>query len=249
MGQVVRVGTLYVAVPRDIARLLSLRMPLIFEERDDPTIAVEREPGPDGLFERLDVADAALGIYGVRAGRVHVFIPEDPFAAEAVLRAAVVTAVLQRGGILVHGAAIRFGGAAAVAIGPSGAGKSTLARLGRAAGGSVLSDESVVLFEDGTVMGTPFRSDPDMAPKQERVERAVLLGLVKGEEERFIPLDAKKATSLILRQAYRPPTSVGRASFLLERCSRIARTGCESFVFRKHPEAGAALRRRVETNG
>ncbi|PTL83807.1 potassium transporter TrkH [Vitiosangium sp. GDMCC 1.1324] len=191
----------------------------------------------------LDAQRPGWGSIEVEAERVVAHIPPDPFAAEAALRAAVLVSVLRQGGVLLHAAAVAFSGKALVIVGPSGAGKSTLARSAVAAGGALLSDETVALLPSGLVHGSPFRSDPDLVPACEAARLARLVWVVKGPAESVSPVDAPEAVRLLLQQAYRPlPGTVSLPELTARAVVQTGRVGLHRFTCRKSPDAGTFAR-------
>jgi len=76
-----------------------------------------------------------------RAGGVAV----DGFVLATLLEMALTHALAMGGYVVNHAAAIEIGGAAMLAVGPTHAGKSTLSAAALAAGGAVVSDDSVIL--------------------------------------------------------------------------------------------------------
>jgi len=73
----------------------------------------------------------------------------DNFVATTLLETALIHALAMGGYVVNHAAALAFGGADLLVIGPSRAGKSTLSAAVLAAGGAVVSDDSVILGIDG----------------------------------------------------------------------------------------------------
>jgi hypothetical protein len=191
----------------------------------------------------LDAGRPRWGSVEVEAERVVAHIPADPFAAEAALRAAVLVSVLRQGGVLLHAAAVAFSGKALVIVGPSGAGKSTLARAAVAAGGALLSDETVGLLPSGRVHGSPFRSDADLVPTCAVAGLARLVWVVKGPAESVRPVEAPEAVRLLLQQAYRPPPgTVSRPELAARAVALAGRVGMFHFTCRKSPDAGVFAR-------
>ncbi len=209
-----------------------------------PLLRVRRVEALRAPGTPLDGSSEAGGSYAVQGQTVLVSIPSSPASAEASLRAVLQIATLRQGGLLVHGSGVAFGGKAAIAVGQSGAGKSTLARLCIGAGGQLLSDETVGLYPDGTVWGSPFFSDPDLASHLNRATLAGILLLEKGPDEHLAPVGAPEATAALLSQAYRPSSGEATPSELLARASALAlRPGVHRLRFRKEPAAGAFVKR------
>jgi hypothetical protein len=91
--------------------------------------------------------------------RATVHQPPERFPLEALIRVLVADSVLQRGGLLVHGAALAHDGRAALFTGFSGAGKSTLSAWGSRGGLTLLADELVAVLPEGdgfSACGTPW---------------------------------------------------------------------------------------------
>jgi len=72
----------------------------------------------------------------------------DGFVTTTLLETALIHALALTGYVVNHAAALEFGGATLLAVGPSRAGKSTLSAASLAAGGAVVSDDSVILGPD-----------------------------------------------------------------------------------------------------
>ncbi|KFA93359.1 hypothetical protein [Archangium violaceum] len=215
-----------------------------------PRVYLSAHPASPEAAARGFLLDAQRPVWGsveVEAERVVAHIPPDPFAAEAALRAAVLVSVLRQGGLLLHAAAVAFSGNALAVVGPSGAGKSTLARNAVAAGGALLSDETVGLLPSGEVYGSPFRSDADLVPTCAAARLARIVWVVKGPAESVSPVEAPEAVRLLLQQAYRPPPGTVSRPELTARAAALAgRVGLFRFTCRKSPDAGRFARDFVE---
>ena len=87
--------------------------------------------------------------------------PVDDFVTTVLLEAALIHALALGGYVVNHGAALEVGGAELLVVGPSHAGKSTLSAAVLAAGGTVVSDDSVILGldDDGTPSAGALRRD------------------------------------------------------------------------------------------
>jgi hypothetical protein len=120
-------------------------------------------PPLDRVTTRLVVGDGLVRMEGLEAhgtldpstGRGEALLDPGLVVADALIRAAMAVDVLERGGCLLHAAAVVVDGAAHLVPGHSGAGKSTLAGLA----GDVLSDELCAVFPDGERVwahGTPW---------------------------------------------------------------------------------------------
>ena len=110
--------------------------------------------------------------------------------------------LLERGGALVHGAAVVSGGRSVLALGRSGAGKTTFARLARARQAEVLSDDLNALRRtaEGTVVEKlPFTGDlGDAASPLGSFPLAALLRLEKSPDDELVPLRRAEAIGLLL---------------------------------------------------
>jgi hypothetical protein len=132
-----------------------------FEGRFDPK-AMRAEISSE--WARYEMLEGRVEVDARGTGRVVVGIDESTrpyFAFANFVRAALAWRMLSRGGALLHAAGIVLGGRAFVLAGPAGSGKSTWARLAEEAGGSVLSDDLVLLDGHGDgieALGAPFRS-------------------------------------------------------------------------------------------
>ena len=145
--------------------------------------------------------------YQYQPGRLAVGALKGAGAAELVLRVAYHLAIREQGGALIHAAGVagQEHGPALVASGVSGAGKSTLARLAAQAGLDVLSDEILALFPDGTVTGTPFRSDLDNRANAVPRRARYFAALAKGSHEALEALSVMDASALALSQRFEVP--------------------------------------------
>ena len=245
MGREVRVGEGVVEVEDGLVALLEQRCVWSHlppsGQAGSPRVYLSARPASPEAAARGFLLDAQRPVWGsieVEAERVVAHIPADPFAAEAALRAAVLVSVLRQGGLLLHAAAVAFSGAALVIVGPSGAGKSTLARNAVAAGGALLSDETVGLLPSGEVHGSPFRSDADLVPTCAVARRARLVWVVKGPAESVSPVEAPEAVRLLLQQAYRPPPgTVSRPELAVRAAALVGSGGLFRFTCRKSPDA------------
>ena len=87
--------------------------------------------------------------------------PVDDFVTTILLEAALIHALAMGGYVVNHAAAFEVDGAELLVVGPSHAGKSTLSAAVLAAGGTVVSDDSVILglADDGTPSTGALRRD------------------------------------------------------------------------------------------
>lgn len=207
--------------------------------------------------QRADVLDAPVplasphapwGDVELRGDRLLARIPDDVYAAEAVLRVAWQVVCHRAGGVLLHGCAFHWSGMGVVAIGASGDGKSTLSRLskGHPAHAQLLTDEVVWVEPGRTCYGTPFRSDEDNpgSPGPARVQ--ALLLLAKGDHERLDAVAPAEALPLILAQLYMPVVSIVPRGELVRRVMLLTEAmTVHRLTFRKHPDVGVFLKRAV----
>lgn len=127
--------------------------------------------------------------------------------------------------VLVHGAGLRVGANALVALGVSGAGKSTLSTLFEEA--DLLSDETLVLENapEPLVHATPVRSSSPRSISTGSARLRAILALEKSPDVRLEPLGATQALTLLLEQAltHEPtdlPAQFELASSLVSRVQR-----------------------------
>lgn len=244
-----RFGEWGVEVERELLTLASARCSFepFLDTGASPRLAIRYGPIPAGEGRPLNPRKPEGARLHVRGGEIRIEPPEDALDAELALRAALHLATLQQGGVLFHASGVAFGGMALVAMGPSGAGKSTFARLARRAGGELLSDEVLALLPEGRVLGTPFRSDPDMVGTAREARLGGLFSLVHAAAESLEPLAPAAVVPLLLSQAFRAPGEGLTPAGLLQHVAGLAsRFPAWRFSFRNHPEAGEYLRRWCE---
>ncbi len=196
----------------------------------------------------------ALGAVGrcvETQGQLRFGPPADMYVAEAAARIAYQREARALGGILVHSSSVHFNGRAVMAVGQSGAGKSTLAKNLIEAGGTLLSDEITLLLPDGTVYGTPFRSNVQTPGHPGPARIGVLCLIVHAQEERLEPLTPAREISKILSQVYEPFAGATGATREALACvsSVLTRCGLQAYHCRNHPDAGHFLRRLLEAHG
>lgn len=164
----------------------------------------------------LDPTPTAVRLAGLRlAGRLDwrpglagsLWTPDaggDEFAGifENFFRVLTAYRLLERGGALVHGAAVVSAGKALLALGRSGAGKTTFSRLVQAQRAEVLSDDLNALRRTaaGTVVEKlPFTGDlGDAASPEGPFPLAALLRLEKSPDDELVPLRRAEAIGLLL---------------------------------------------------
>ncbi len=193
----------------------------------------------------LEGSPAPWGFYRVEDNLVLAHIPDNKWAAEAVLRIAWQVSTFRQGGVLMHGCGFAWGARGFAAIGHSTAGKSTLARLSCAPPGdaTLLTDEIVQLFPDGRLFGTPFRSDTEQPGAPGGVQLQTLLLLEKGPEERLASVRPADAMPELLGQLYRGASEEVSQPECVRRVMQLAdRVGVQRLTFRKDPAVGPFLR-------
>ncbi|MFT3841453.1 MAG: hypothetical protein QM723_30975 [Myxococcaceae bacterium] len=189
---------------------------------------------------------APWGFYRLKGDLLLAHIPDDVWAAESILRIAWQVVTHRLGGVLMHGCAVSWDGQGVAAIGVSGAGKSTLATLsaGHPAHALLLTDEIVQLFPDGTVWGTPFRSNVENVGAPGPAKLKSLLLLEKGDHEALTPVAPADALGELLPQLYAPMAGVAPRGEAVRRVMEIAdKAGVHRLTFRKDPAVGPFLQK------
>lgn len=210
-----------------------------------PALVVERS---SQLSERALVAEGPLGRcrFELDGDRLGVEVADGVFLGELVLRLAWYVVATRRGGVLVHAAAVTDGERALVVCGKSGDGKSTFSRLCRNAGLTLLTDEIVQLFPDGTCAGTPFRSDDDNVGTTGVFPTRFFWALQKSSAEDVSPLLPIEAAQLAAGQCFDGSVlSLPRIESHRRLLSFLGRVELGTLAFRKHPDAGRFVRERL----
>lgn len=203
-------------------------------------VSISRPPFlPPETARPLEGCLAPWGSYAIEGDTILAHIPDDPYAAEAVLRIAYQHAIGRQGGFLIHASGVCFDGVAFLATGPSGSGKSTLARLAVEAGGTLLSDEIIGVLPDGRICGTPFRSDLEIPGSPSVVRLGQVLLLEKAPSEALKEVPGAEAVAALLSQAFRPLPEGMTTAGLFKLLARLVESpGVKRLAFRKHAEAG-----------
>ena len=198
----------------------------------------------DDISGALILGSAGLGGEEARAVGVKLVAIEDGvFRGELILRLAWYLAATRQGAVLIHACALKEGDQAIVASGKSGDGKSTLSRLGVGAGMQLLTDEVVMLFPDGRVCGTPFRSDFENAGQPGLVKAKYFFALEKAQNEELKELSALAATQLAMAQCFDvAEVALPRAEVRKRLLAFLGNVEVRTLAFRKAPEAGTFLR-------
>lgn len=189
--------------------------------------------------------DAPLGVCTFRRDGdvVEVALEDGMWRGELVLRLAWYLAGTGQGAVLIHANALSNGSYAFVAAGKSGDGKSTLARLSVAAELTLLTDEVVMLFPDGRVSGTPFRSDVERPGTPGLVPAKYFFALEKAQSELLKPLSALQATQLAMAQCFDvAEVALPRAEVRQRLLMFLSKVEPATFAFRKEPAAGELAR-------
>lgn len=203
-----------------------------------PELVISRYPT---LPDTAQVAEGPLGRcrYLLDGTRFDVEVPDGMFQGELVLRLAWYVVATRRGGILIHAAGVTDGTSALVASGKSGDGKSTLSRLCRSTGLSLLTDEIVQLFPDGTAAGTPFRSDEDNVGQPGRLPVKAFVALEKAPAEALGPLAPLAAAQLASSQCFDGAVfALPRAEVNRRVLAFLSNVQLGTLAFRKDPAVG-----------
>jgi hypothetical protein len=143
---------------------------------------------------------------------------------ENFLRVVFAHEILERGGLLLHGAGVVRDGQAWLFFGPSGSGKTTVTTL--SAGARILSDDLVMIVPGGrgfVACSVPFRgllTPPAMSDRSYPV--AGLFRLVKDSEDRVEPLDPARAVGELVQSLPFITDCPGAAPRMLEVASAVA---------------------------
>jgi hypothetical protein len=205
-----------------------------------PSLVVRRHASLEGTL-----IDAPLGkcTFRLNGDTLDVAVGNGVFEGELVLRLAWYLVATRQGAVLIHACALREGDQAIVAAGKSGDGKSTLSRLGVGAGLELLTDEVVMLFPDGRVCGTPFRSDFENAGQPGLVKAKYFFALEKAPREELKELTPLAATQLAMAQCFDvAEVALPRAEVRKRLLQFLSNTQPKTLAFRKDPEAGEFVR-------
>ncbi len=202
--------------------------------RVDALSAASRHP--------LEGSLAPWGWWALEGRTLLAHIPDDPWAAESVLRLAWQLATDEAGGVLMHGCCVGWRGKGVAAIGHSTAGKSTLAALCAGTGADLLTDEIVQLFPDGTCFGTPFRSNVENVGQPGPVKLASLLLLHKAPHEALTPVEPMAALTELLPQLYGAAVpGISNGALKSRVMAVVDAVGVHRLSFRKDPAVGPFL--------
>jgi hypothetical protein len=157
------------------------------------------------------------GEVDLRSGRAVLTTTPSSRALEGFLRFVVGCALLERGGLLLHGAGAVHHGSGVAFLGPSEAGKSTIAALAARSGALVLGDEVVALRRAGDEMriyGTPFGSRGATVASAGEAPLRVLCVLEKAASHAFRPRTRGEVARALLAQTIAAPEAVSGAALL-----------------------------------
>lgn len=132
--------------------------------------------------------------------------------------------VTDEGALVVHGAAVEYGGRALMFVGHSGAGKSTMAGLAREHGARVLSDDRSIVRVDAdgaTVWGTPWHGSLRAGTPACARLGAIFLLIQSRENRAEVLLPSRGASELVVRLIY-PGASASDLEKLLDAAIEIA---------------------------
>lgn len=198
-----------------------------------------------GAWTDFEPGSGAAGGYRPGLEGIEVHPDTNAMGLSLALRGLFSRAIERRGGVLVHAAGVTWNGRAALITGASGAGKSTLARWSVTAGATLLSDEVVGVLPDGSVYGTPFRSDSDLqgTPAVARLHLATTLR--HGTADTFDAVPTHELIAVLCEQAFHRDREISAGQVL--RCIARAVEGVETtrFTCRNSAAAGEALRARL----
>lgn len=148
--------------------------------------------------------------------------------------------VARDGGLLLHAAGLVFNSEGFVFTGPSEAGKSTISELFARRGGTVLSDERVILRRQGSAFflyGTPWVGSGQYAENASAPITALHRISHGAEQHRLTPLAASKAVTLMLQQAFLPHWDRKGMETTLEFLESLTtRVPCHSLSFLNQPD-------------
>lgn len=211
-----------------------------FVSQGAPSLTVRRQASLEGTL-----IDAPLGkcTFKLDGEILDVAVEDGVFRGELVLRLAWYLLATRQGAVLIHACALKQGDQAIVAAGKSGDGKSTLSRLGVGAGLELLTDEVVMLFPDGRVCGTPFRSDFENAGQPGLVRAKYFFALRKAPFEALEDLSPLAATQLAMAQCFDvAEVALPRAEVRRRLLGFLGNVELKTLAFRKDPAAGKFVR-------
>jgi hypothetical protein len=209
-----------------------------------PDLTVRRMPTVQGTS-----LDAPLGkcTFKLDDDTLDVAVEDGMYRGELVLRLCWYLLGTGQGAVLIHACALREGDSALVAAGKSGDGKSTLSRLGSDAGLELLTDEVVMLFPDGRICGTPFRSDFTRPGAPGLTRAKFFFALKKAPHEALEPLSALEATQLAMSQCFDvAEVALPRSEVRKRLLAFLSNVELRTLAFRKDAAAGSYVRQLLQ---
>ncbi len=201
-----------------------------------PSLVVRRHAQLEGTRISAPLGDCTFRHAGET---LDVQVDDGTYRGELVLRLAWYLCATAQGAVLIHACGLKRGDVAVVASGKSGNGKSTLSRLGVGAGLTLLTDEVVMLFPDGQVSGTPFRSDFETPGTPGLVTARYFFALEKAQHEALKPLSALDAVQLAMSQCFDiAEVALPRAEVRRRLLSFLSHVEPRTLAFRKDAAAG-----------
>jgi hypothetical protein len=214
-----------------------------FLAQGEPRLRLRQLPALGAQAHLFHPQQRGTGAFQLEQEGLAVEVPLEVFPAEFALRAIFQLAILRQGGLTLHASAVAFGEAGLVALGPSGAGKSTLARLCvQSEGAELLSDELVAVLPDGSVHGSPFRSEPDLRATRLQARVRAFLLLRKGAAESLEPLPPFSVVTPLLGQVFRGSGELDPGREALARVGQwVESIPAFRLTFRKDPAVATFL--------
>lgn len=209
-----------------------------------PSLTVRRHARLEGTRISAPLGEC---VFRCRDDVLDVQVEDGLYRAELVLRLAWYLCATAQGAVLIHASAVRHGAHALVACGRSGDGKSTLSRVGVEAGLTLLTDEVVMLFPDGRVSGTPFRSDFEHAGSPGLVRARYFVALEKAPYEAWKPFSALDAVQLAMSQCFDvAEVALPRVEVRRRLLAFLSNVEPRTLAFRKDVAAGEFVKRSLD---
>jgi hypothetical protein len=235
-----QVGEKLVAIDQTLLRLLAQSCFIDAFATENPRSAdleIIRSSALSSAAIFLEEEHPWLGRLERRGRELLADIPDEPIAAETLLRHVFNLETCAQGGFLMHASGVAVGNEALIATGPSTAGKSTFAELCLGIPGArLLSDEMMAIFPDGSCLGTPFRSTLVREGSTEPAQVRSFFTLVKGHREEIRDASIQRAMSRMLSQVFWTPLAPLTSTEIFRRVSEaVNKSGIRELTFRKHP--------------
>jgi hypothetical protein len=189
------------------------------------TAGIEDIPQVKFLGETLELEGTrSRGFFDTAQGCGELIAePGDPvMAVEYFLRMVYALLAFQRGGMLMHTAAIARQGRAYLFFGRSGAGKTTASRV--SSGCIVLNDDLVLLLPEGQgwmAYGTPFWNPRQVRPARYSAPVAGVLRLIQDKHVFLEPMSSGEALAELLAGIPIVPADPQRSAEVLRRGARL----------------------------